>query len=94
MALPTKDEMRARFWDLKHAIDAKESAVAALREKYEPEWNAATAARKAHMEEIRSLEGDVGIDGLSMFDAKQEMAFLARGLGNVGSDPALEPSDA
>lgn len=88
MALPSKEEMRLRFWALKKAVDARESSVAAKREKCEPEWNAAQAKRKKDIEAIRALEADVGLDSLSMFDAKQEMAFIARGLGNqVGEDP-------
>lgn len=83
--LPTKDEMRARFWALTHAIAATEA-------KSQPKRQALsdlTATQAKLAAEARKIESDVGLDGLSLFDAKQEKAFLARGLGNVGTDPAL-----
>lgn len=84
MAFPTKDEMRARFWALKNAIEAVEAAVAPLREARDAAWNAAQDADRVAMAEIRAIEAEVE-PGVGMFEAKNELAFLARGLGgNVG----------
>lgn len=86
MKLPTKDEMRARFWELKGKIDAAEARTAPLREARDASWNAAQAADRAAMAEIRAVEADVA-EGLSMFDAKMELAFIARGLGGTVGEP-------
>lgn len=82
-----KQEMTRRFWELKKAIEATEAKVADLRGKYEPQWNAAQELRRKHTAEIKAVESKV-LKGVTMFEAKNEMAFLARGLGNVGTDPA------
>lgn len=81
MSLPTKDEMRARFWELKNAIDAADAAIQPVVDQ----MSALNEQRAALNAQKKALEADVGVDGLSMFDAKMELAFLARGLGNVGA---------
>lgn len=86
MPLPTKDEMRARFWALKHAIDDTEAKSQPVRDAL----SALTAEQAKLRAQAEKIESDVGFEKLSMFDAKQELAFIARGLGNVGTDPALE----
>ena len=77
---PTKEEQRARFWDLTHKMDAIRAKVAPLREK-----------RDAHVNEAAEKDRKLMVEpGVGMYEAQQELAFLARGLANVGTDPALE----
>ncbi len=93
MAMPTKEEMKARFWELENAMVAARAKIAPLREARDAEVNAAAARDIEMMAEIRAIEAEV-LPGVSAFDAQQEQAFLARGLGNqVGEDPALAPSE-
>lgn len=82
MQLPTKEEMRARFWELKGAIDAREAVIAAKHAELEPIKVKADAIRA----EIMALSAGV-IEGMSMYDAKMDLATLARALGNVGAAP-------
>jgi septal ring factor EnvC (AmiA/AmiB activator) len=86
MAFPTKDEMRARFWELKGAIDSAEEAVAPLREARDAAWNAAQEADRAALAEIRAIEDAVD-NGEGMFKAKNEMALIARALGGTVGEP-------
>lgn len=85
--LPTKEEMTARFWALTDAMDAVRAKVAPLREKRDAAVNKAAEEDRKAMEAIRAIESDV-IDGMSMYEAQQELAFYARALNNVGERPA------
>jgi hypothetical protein len=93
MAIPSKDEMKARFWELKGVIEAAHDKIAPLREARDAAVNAHAEADEKAMADIRAIEAEV-TPGLNMADAKAEMAFLARGLGNVGDDPSLAPAEA
>lgn len=73
------DEMRARFWALK---DAAEAVSLPMREARDAFAREARAREEAMNAEIRIAE-----EGL--FEMKQEMAFIARGLGGkTGERPA------
>lgn len=83
---PTKTEAAERFNALKDAIDAREAEIAAKRAVYEPQW-AKTAEQRA---EVKAMNDDV-LDGMSMFDAKQQLAMCARMVGNVArAEPSSE----
>jgi len=86
MAFPTKDEMRARFWELKGLIEGIEEAVAPLREARDAAWNAAQDADRVAMAEISAIEAEVE-PGVGMFTAKNEMAMIARALGGTVGEP-------
>ena len=86
MAMPTKDEMRARFWELTAALEAMRAKTAPLRAARDAHVNAAAAKDEAMMAQIRTIEAEC-LPGLNAFDAQNELAFLARGLGNVGERP-------
>jgi len=77
---PTKEEMQARFWALSDAMDANRDKVAPLREARDAFVNEAAARDKEMMAEIRKIEDSV-LPGVSAFEAQNEMAFIARGLG-------------
>lgn len=81
-----KETSLARFWELKNAIDAIEAQTAPLRTARDAFVNAAARRDEALMEEIRAVEAQT-VGGSNLFDARQELAFLARGLGNVGENP-------
>jgi len=86
--IPTKEEARARFWELKTAIDAVEAQTAPLRVARDAHVNKARDQDAEMMTEIRGIEAEV-IDGKSMFDAKMELAACARLAGGVvGEDPS------
>lgn len=86
MALPSKEEMRARFWELHDALEANRAKVAPLRAARDKFVNEAAAKDAGMMAEIRAVEAEV-LPGLNAYDAQNELAFLARGLGNVGERP-------
>lgn len=84
--MPSKEEMRARYWALRDKMDAVRAKVAPLREARDAAANAAARADEKAMAEIRAIEAKVE-PGLNMFDAQNELASLARALGNVGERP-------
>lgn len=86
LKMPSKEEMRARYWELLAAMDAVRAKVAPLREARDKAANDAAAADKAAMAEIRAVEATVE-PGLGMYEAQNELAALARALGNVGERP-------
>jgi 3-methyladenine DNA glycosylase/8-oxoguanine DNA glycosylase len=82
-ALPTPDEMRARFWELKaerNKIDAKREGPRAaydeLVAKHEKE-------RAAAAEKVKKAEA-------GLFDIDQEMAALVRAVGGKMGEPPSE----
>lgn len=83
---PDKEEMRLRFWHLKNAVDAGKEKIAPLQAKRDKHVNDAREKEAGLMAPIQAIRADV-VDGISMFDAEQEMAMIARYLGNVG-EPA------
>lgn len=89
MAIPTKEEMKARFWNLTGKMDAARAKIAPLRAKRDAMVNRHREEDEKAMAEIRKIEAAVEPD-LNMFDAQQELAFLARGLGNVGERPTQD----
>jgi hypothetical protein len=80
-----KESMRRRFWALKNAIDKAKEKIVPLREKRDAFVNKYNdRERDAElMKPILAIQADV-LGGVSMFEAEQEMAMLARSLGNVG----------
>jgi hypothetical protein len=82
----TRDAQLARYWELRHAIDLARGRIAPLREKHDAFVNEAREKAQALADKMHAEETDV-LDGLSMGEAMNEMAFLARGLVTVGEDP-------
>ena len=80
---PDKEEMRLRFWQLKNAVDAAKAAIVPLQEVRDAFVNEAREKEAGLMAPIKAIKADV-LDGISLFDAEQEMAMYARYLGNVG----------
>lgn len=80
---PNKEEMRLRFWQLKKAIDAAKEKIVPLQKKRDAFVNEAREKEASLMAPINAIKADV-MDGISLFDAEQEMAMYARFLGNVG----------
>ncbi len=80
---PDKEEMRARFWLLKRAVDAGKDKILPLQAKLDDHVNKAREKELELHAPIAAIREDV-VDGISMFDAEQEVAMLARYLGNVG----------
>lgn len=80
---PDKEEMRLRFWHLKKAVDAGKEKILPLQAERDKFANEAREKEAELTKPIRAVQADV-VDGISMFDAEQEMAMLARYLGNVG----------
>lgn len=80
---PDKEEMRARFWHLKKAVDAGKEKIVPLQAKRDKFVNDAREKDAELMAPIHKARENV-VDGISMYDAEQEMAMLARFLGNVG----------
>lgn len=87
--MPSKEDMRARYWELLDAMDAVRAKVAPLREARDAAVNAAARADEKAMAEIHAIEAKVE-PGLAMFEAQNELAALARALGNVGERPGAE----
>lgn len=99
MKIPSKEEMRARYWEVHNAMDAVRAKTAPLREARDAFVNEAREKDEAMMAEIFALEADTGLKDdkgkpLGMFDAQNELAFWARALSNVGDNPALEGAEA
>lgn len=86
LKMPSKEDMRARYWELRDAMDSVRDKVAPLRAARDAAVNAAAAADRKAMAEIRAIEAKVE-PGLGMHDAQNELAALARALGNVGERP-------
>lgn len=80
---PDKEEMRQRFWHLKKAVDAGKEKILPLQAERDKFVNKAREDEAKLMAPIHKIRANV-VDGISMFDAEQEMAMLARYLGNVG----------
>jgi len=80
---PDKEEMRRRFWQLKKAVDAAKEAIVPLQKKRDAHVNKAREDEAKLMAPIRKIQANA-LDGISLFDAEQEMAMYARFLGNVG----------
>ncbi len=83
-----KEEMRVRFWQLKKAVDAGKEKIVPLREKRDAfvnQYNDRDQDAKL-MAPIKKIQADV-LDGISMFDAEQEMAGIARFLGGTVGEP-------
>lgn len=80
---PDKEEMRQRFWYLKKAIDAGKEKIIPLQAERDKFVNESRVKEAKLMAPIQKIRANV-IDGISMFDAEQEMAMIARYLGNVG----------
>jgi hypothetical protein len=83
--LPSKEVARLRFWELKKLVDAAKEKIAPLREKRDAfvnQYNDREKDKKL-MAPILKIGADIG-GGISLFDAEQEMAMIARYLGNVG----------
>lgn len=75
------DANRARFWALTAEIEAVEAVTGPLR-----------AARDAFVQDARARESEMNAEiariETGLFDKKQDLAFLARGLGGkVGERP-------
>lgn len=73
-------EMRSQFWTIKGQIDAMETTSTPLRATRDAHVQAASATEAAMNAEI--VEAETGL-----FDLKQELAFLARGLGGQVGEP-------
>ena len=88
MKLPTKEETRARFWELKALVDAAKEAIVPLREARDAFVNEYNNREKDTelMTPILAVGADVG-NGMSLFEAEQEMAACARFLGGVVGEP-------
>lgn len=86
---PDKEEMRARFWDLKRDIDAAKEKIVPLREKRDAFVNKYNDREKDAelMAPILAIGADIDGNGTSLFDAEQEMAMIARFLGGTVGDP-------
>lgn len=80
---PDKEEMRARFWQLKKAVDKAKADIVPLQKKRDAFVNKAREDEAKLLVPIRKIQADV-LEGISLFDAEQEMAMYARYLGNVG----------
>lgn len=80
-AMPSKEEMKARFWELHDALDATRAKAAPLREAHDAFVNEAREKAEAMHKQILDVEADV-IGGLNLFDAQMEQAAIARALGN------------
>lgn len=80
---PDKEEMRLRFWHLKKAVDAGKEKIIPLQAERDKFVNEARVKEAKLMAPIQKIRSNV-VDGISMFDAEQEMAMIARFLGNVG----------
>ena len=75
------DANRARFWALKDEIEAVEAKSGPLREARDAFVQEAREREKAMNAEIAEIE-------TGLFEKKQDLAFLARGLGGkVGERP-------
>lgn len=85
---PDKEEMRTRFWELKKAVDAAKEKIVPLREKRDAFVNKYNDREKDAelMKPIRDIQANIG-NGVSMFDAEQEMAMIARFLGGTVGEP-------
>ena len=83
--LPTKEEARARYWEVDAQIEAIMAKSMPLREARDLEYNAARAALTAvdekHMPAILEIEKDL----YDLAVEKAQMAALAG--GNVGEKP-------
>lgn len=88
MKFPTKEEARERFWELKALVDAAKEAIAPHREAHDAFVNEFRNPEKEAklFAPILAIGEDVG-NGMSLFDAEQEMAICSRFLGNVVGDP-------
>ena len=83
-----KEEMRARFWTLKKAVDAGKEKIIPFRVKRDAFVNKYNDRDKDAelMAPIRAIQSDV-LNGMSMAEAEQEMAGIARFLGGVVGEP-------
>lgn len=86
--LPTKEEARARFWELKSAIDKREAETAKLRNFRDQHVNAARAKEEEFNRQLKAADASV-IDGMNMFDAKMDLAAASKIAGNVGMGPDM-----
>ena len=78
--------LRTRFWDLKRAIAEAEALLEPLTAARDAFASEAREKEAAMMEPVRAIQADV-LDGKSMFDAKQELAAIARALeGKTGAE--------
>jgi hypothetical protein len=82
MKLPTKEEARAKFWELVAQEKAIRARSAPLREKRDAWTNEIREQERAMNAEIHKAEAGL----FDIVQLKSQMAALA---GNVGSDPSL-----
>jgi hypothetical protein len=79
-ALPTPDEMRARFWELKARADAQREKAAPLREERDK-------LVAEQMKELAKHDAKVAKAEDGLFDMDQEMAVLVRAVGGRMGSP-------
>jgi hypothetical protein len=77
MAMPTKDEVRARFWALKAAKEAADARIAPLREARDAAVNAFQVEDEGRIGGIRAIEADV-LEGLSMAEVMNARSAKTR----------------
>jgi len=78
-----REAMRARFFELQRSKAEIHSKAAPFRDQMEQAAQAeheAAARRRGFAAQAKEAE-------IGLFEIDQEIAFIARGLGNVGSDP-------
>lgn len=88
MKLPSHEEMRARFWELKAQRDEK-------REKADPIRAERDELVAKQLKELEKADAKVAKAEEGLFDIEQEMAMLVRAVGGRMGDPeAKEEAEA
>lgn len=81
--LPSREEMQARFWELKPKRDAQQAKAAPLREARDKLAAKHRKEDEAAIAKIRAAE-----KGLA--EIEQEMAMLVRAVGGAMGDPEAQ----
>lgn len=83
MKLPTRYEMEGRFWELQKRRDAKRKTADPIRAKRDK-------LSQKHAKEMAAANAEVRAAEKGLFEIEQEIAMLARALGNRVGEPATE----
>lgn len=87
MPMDNREKQTNRYWELQHAIDKARAKIAPLREAHDRFVNDAADKARQLAAKMHAAEENV-LHGMSLNEALDEVAFLARGLVNVGEDPS------